>query len=160
LIELRKAQEAAEVEKILSDPELLERIAEDGCPELSIPFDGQQCYMMIYSENKPIGVWCLYPVNGSTLNIHCNILSKHRKHGKKAGALIVNWFYRDAPDQYVKLNAEIPIIYPDVYAFTKRFGFKDEGVNRKSISKGGQIIDQWRLGLTKIEAKKFVEEEL
>ena len=156
---LRKAESADEVSQILRDPEIFERIAEDGqtLEDMEIPFDESQCYMLIEVEDMIIGVWCLYPANSSTLNIHCNILKDYRQHAEEAAKLIVKWFAEESPSQYIKLNAEIPVIYPDVYFFTKKFGFLDEGINRQSICKNGGIIDQWRLGLTRGEAVDFLE---
>ena len=158
-LRLNRSENADEIARILKDPEIFSRIAEDGIEpwEYEIPIDGHQCYMMIYADNEPVGVWNLYPVNTSTLNIHCNILKQHRIHAMEAGRLIVHWFAHNAPKQYVKLNAEIPQIYPDVYHFTKKFGFQDEGMNRNSIMKFGKIVDQWRLGLTKQEAIEFLK---
>ncbi len=153
MITLERAKTVHQVEIILKDDEIFNRIAEDGhdVESYKIPFDGNQCYMLILLDEKPIGVWCLYPVNTSTLNIHCNILKEFREHGMEAGRLIVKWFAENT--QYYKLNAQIPMIYPDVYHFTKKFGFTDEGIDRASICKDGQFIDQWRLGLTRDEAQ-------
>jgi RimJ/RimL family protein N-acetyltransferase len=158
MITLKQAESVEEVDLILRDPELFDRIAEDGIKNYQTPFDGHQRYMMIMKGDTPIGVWNLYPVNTATLNIHCNILAPHREHGKLAGHLILDWFVNDCPDQYQKLNAEIPKIYPEVYHFTKNFGFQDEGINRLSISKNGQLVDQWRLGITRQEVAESIRE--
>ena len=158
MIYLKKAESVEEVEPILKAPELFDRIAEDGISsdDYEIAFDGHQRYMMIMRDDMAIGVWNLYPVNSVTLNIHCNILEQYRDHGKEAGRLILKWFVNECPKQYQKLNAEIPVIYPEVYHFTKNFGFVDEGVNRKSIKKDGVLVDQYRLGTTMDEVKEFI----
>lgn len=155
---LQQAVSVDEISIILKDPEIFARVAEDGIDinNYMIPMDGHQCYMMVYLDTIPIGVWLVYPDNSSTLNIHCHILEPYREYGKIAGKLIIEWFVNDAPEQYVKLNAEIPFIYPEVYHFTKKFGFMDEGINRFSVKKDGNIINQWRLGLTKAEAVNFL----
>ena len=159
MLYLKQAESVEEVDRILKDPELFDRIAEDGhsIDGYESPFDDRQRYLMIMDDDQSIGVWNLYPANHSTLNIHCNILEAHREHGKGAGRLILEWFVNEAPDQYQKLNAEIPVVYPEVYHFTKGFGFSDEGVNRQSIMKGGVLTDQYRLGVTKPEVVKFLE---
>lgn len=158
MITLKKAETIEEVEQILKDPEIFDRIAEDGhlTEDYEIPFDDHQCYMMLMLEEQAIGVWNLHPLNMVTLGIHCNIIKKYRKHKKEAGRLIVDWFVNDCPIQYQKLNAEIPVVYPEVYHFTKKFGFSDEGINRLSIVKNGELVDQYRLGLTREEAKRFL----
>lgn len=159
MISLRRAEDVQEVDYILKDAEIYARIAEDGisAEEYVTPFDESQRYMMIMLDDMIIGVWSLYPVNSSTLNIHANILKDYREHGKDAGLLILEWFVNICPKQYQKLNAEIPVIYKDVYYFTKSFGFKDEGINRLSIKKNGIIVDQYRLGISKDEVVEFLE---
>ena len=158
MIHLAKAEKKEDVLPILTDKEIFGRISEDGhdLSEFELPFDGTQCYMLIMIDDLIIGVWCLYPQNKSTMIIHCNILKPYRQHGKEAGRLLVEWFAEECPSQYFKLNAEIPVIYPDVYHFTKKFGFVDEGVNRASVLKYGKLVDQWRLGLTRDEARQFM----
>ena len=158
MITLKQAANVEEVDAILRDPELFSRIAEDGIEDYVTPFDGNQCYMMLMKGDLAIGVWNLYPVNTVTLNIHCNILEEHREHGKEAGRLILEWFVTQCPEQYQKLNAEIPFTYPEVYHFTKNFGFQDEGINRLSISKKGLLVDQWRLGITRQEVANLIRE--
>jgi len=157
LITLRKAENVEEVDAILRDPELFARIAEDGqWDDYETPFDGHQCYLMIIKDDEAVGVWNLYPVNTVTLNIHCNLLKNHRGLGVDASVLILEWFLTECPEQYEKLNAEIPVIYPEVYYHTKKFGFVDEGINRQSIMKNGVLVDQWRLGATKGEVSDFM----
>lgn len=153
MISLRRAVTAEEVSPILKDEEIFARIAEDGHSADGYNISMDNCFMLIVKDNIVIGVWCLYPVNKTTLNIHCNVLKDYREHGKEAGRLILEWFSTECPEQYQKLNAEIPIIYPEVYHFTKSFGFRDEGINRTSIMKNGKIVDQWRLGITREEAR-------
>ncbi len=156
MITLQRAKEISEFDWILKDPEIFERIAEDGMMpnDLDIPLNDHQCYQLVVVDGETIGVWCFYPVNCSTLNIHANILKKHRKeHASEAVRLALTWFAEHSPDQYVKLNAEIPVIYEDVYRYTKKAGFTDEGLNRLSIMKKGVLVDQHRLGLTRDEAK-------
>ena len=156
MIFLKEAESVEEVDFILRDSELFARISEDDITDYETPFNGHQSYMMIMKDKQPIGVWNLDPVKSSTLNSHCNMLKEHREHGKQAGTLILSWFLTDCPKQYQKLNAEIPFIYPEVYHFTKNFGFKDEGVNRKSIMKSGVLVDQYRLGITKEEVRQIL----
>ena len=159
MITLNTNPSTASVEAVIKDPEIFGRIAEDGhdLESYKITHNESQCFFTLESEGAVIGVWILYPANKSTLNIHCNILKEHREHGKEAGRLILEWFVNNAASNYKKLNAEIPVIYPEVYHYTRAYGFKDEGINRASIMKGGALVDQFRLGLTRDEAAKYLE---
>ena len=62
-------------------------------------------------------------------------------------------------DRINKLIAEIPVWYPDVYHFSLKNGLTDEGINRSSILKNGEFIDQHRLGITKEEAKSCLQQQ-
>lgn len=158
MITLREPADDEEINKIICEPELFNRISEDGADNIKYKFErSNEFVLVIDKDGEAIGAWILHPENKTTLNIHCNILKEHREHGKKAGALILEWFVNDCHENYRKLNAEIPICYPKVYHYTRSFGFKDEGVNRKSIVKSGILTDQYRLGLTRQEAAKYLE---
>lgn len=159
MIHLVRSNDAEEVEKVLRDPEIFGRISEDGHKVDDYKVDMSNCYLLIMNGEEIIGVWCLYPLNRSTLTLHCNIIKQYREHGKEAGRLILKWFSDESPEQYQKLNAEIPMCYPEVYYFTKSFGFEDEGINRLSISKQGQLVDQWRLGITRDEVVSLFKRE-
>jgi hypothetical protein len=101
---------------------------------------------MIEVDGLDIGFWTLHKHDEATLMIHANILQEHRKHGLKAGHMVVDWFNREAPEQFDKLLAEIPTIYPDVYRFTKKFGFMDAGTG-EPITKKGETVSQYLLEL-------------
>ena len=155
---LRQTQNKEDIFNLLSDPELFKRVAEDGVIFGGFDFEiGSDIYFIIEVEDVPIGYWLLHPDNGSstTLMIHAHILKQHRKHAYDAGCQIISWFINGNDDNIQKLVAEIPVIYQDVYHFTKKFGFQNEGINRKSIMKGGELTDQYRLGITKSEAKTW-----
>jgi hypothetical protein len=68
------------------------------------------------------------------------------------------WF-DTLPDQCIKLVASIPFCYENVYNASKRVGFIDEGVNRKSYRKHGKVWDQWNIGLTRDEIKGLCDEQ-
>jgi hypothetical protein len=134
------------VDSIIKDPELFGRISEDGVDPDTYEVSAGSVYYLIYKGDELAGVWDLHHVNSVTVQIHANILKQHRDCAMEAGWLIVDVFDKS---RYQKMIAEIPFMYPDVYHYTKKFGFLDEGVNRLSIMKQGRIISQWRLGLTK-----------
>ena len=153
LITLKRSEDKDEIEQIVKDPEIFARISEDGHDIDSYNISMDNCYLLVCLDERAIGVWCLHPANSSTLMIHLNMLKEFRNYGKEAGALIVQWFVETCPQQYQKMNAEIPMTYPEVYHFTKNQGMVDEGINRKSIMKAGELVDQWLLGITRKEAE-------
>lgn len=141
------------VMEILKDEELFNRIAEDGIRYSEYYPPSDHTYLGIVKDDLVIGFWWLHIDNGSTINIHCNIIKEHRKHGIEAGWLFLDYVYNEFPEDIQKLNCKIPATYPDVYNFTKKFGFKDEGLDRKSIMKNGALVDRHILGITREELK-------
>ncbi len=142
-----------QVMEFLSDPELFKRIAEDGIQYSDYYPPEDHIYLGIIEDEKLIGFWWLHPENSTTMEIHCNILKEYRQHGVEAGWLFLGHVYKDFPESVQKLNCKIPVIYKDVYNFTRKFGFTDEGIDRKSIVKGGELVDQYILGITREEIK-------
>ena len=97
------------------------------------------------------GLYCLHPHNKVTLEIHAFILPEHRKEQSiKTGKEILKWIYKEC-EQYKKIIAQIPALYPNVKKFCLKQGFQLEGINRLSHLKNGELVDQWLLGITRDE---------
>lgn len=160
MISLKQAESAEEAAIILKDPEIFHRITEDGqlIDDFIIPFDEHHLYLMIILDDTPIGLYNMHPNNLTTLTLHCNILKKYRDYANIAGHLFYDWILSECPEQFQKFITEIPVIYPEVYYYTKRFGFKDEGMNRLSTKKNGEYVDQWRVGITKQEIVSWLQQ--
>jgi len=141
----------AQAKEILKDRELWERISEDGLSYKEYKVPDYNVYLGIQVDDKLIGLWWLEFECSSSINIHINILKEHRKHAFDAGNLFLSHFKDNFSEQFQKLNCKIPVIYKDVYNFTKKFGFQDEGLDRLSIVKNGELIDRYILGITRGE---------
>ena len=139
------------VKHILLDEELFERFTEDGIvySGYAVP-DG--LYLGIFKDDNIIGFWALDSETSSTIGIHCNVLKKYREHSMEVGTYFVDYIFRTYENIH-KLNAKIAVIYPDVYKFTKKFGFKDEGLDRLSFAKNESLHDRHILGLTREDYK-------
>lgn len=127
-----------------------DEISEDDAPKF-YPDVVHECWLGIYEEDadnneKLSGIYRIHELNGVTWQIHALMID--RENAKESGRLALQWCY-DFGVQ--KLIAEIPVIYPNVYHFTKHQGFQDEGINRKSFKKNGEIVDCYRLGITREE---------
>lgn len=135
------------VKHLLADPELFERFTE-GAQAYEGYIVPNGLYLGIFQADEIIGFWALDSETSSTIGIHCNVLKRHREHSMEVGRYFVDYAFRTYPDVH-KLNAKIATLYPDVYNFTKKFGFKDEGIDRKSFTKEGELFDRYILGLTR-----------
>ena len=104
------------------------------------------------------GLYCLHPHNKSTLEIHAFILPEHRKeHSLDTGKAVLKWILNESPKQYEKVIAQVPFLYTNVKDFCLKNGFQIEGVNRLSHKKNGKLINQWLLGITREEIKRFLK---
>lgn len=136
-----------QVKYILRDEELFSRVSEDGMKHSDYVPLMNKMYLGIFTDNTLIGYWSVEAENSITVNIHCNVLKQYRaKHSSEVGQYFVDYIFSKY-EKIQKLNCKIPVIYPDVYAFAKKLGFKDEGIDCKSVMKGGNIVDRHNLGL-------------
>jgi hypothetical protein len=158
IMELKPLIDPELIKFIITEPELWSRLKEDGSnPDAYEPnMSPTSLYLGIYVEDLLIGLFSFHQKNLSTIDIHANILKDYRKlYAKEAGRLAIAYFAYNTHNTVQKLVAEIPVIYKDVYHFSLNNGLVDEGINRKSILKDGQLVDQHMLGITKEEAQNL-----
>ena len=120
-------------------------ISEDDAPEF-IPDVINEYWIGIYAEGLA-GIYRIHQITSVCYQIHAFMIDRTQK---ESGVIILKWCVDNIEDMQ-KLIAEIPVIYPNVYGFTKNQGFRDEGINRHSFTKNGKIHDQHRLGITRDE---------
>jgi RimJ/RimL family protein N-acetyltransferase len=148
------------IASIMTTPDIWDTIAEDGSniDDFSADCDGE-CWVLMTVDNDVIGAYNLHPHNSVTLEIHAHVLPEYRNaYSGDTGTAILQWFLDNSPNKYEKIIAQIPVIYDNVKRFTCSFGFQEEGVNRLSYKKNGNIIDQWLLGITRTEIEDFLHE--
>lgn len=150
------------IKSVLTDPEMWERIKEDDnvLEEFIVPEDDKLLWLGVHTDDGLAGLFFIHNVNLTTIQLHAHILEPFRKkYAKEAGKLVITYFANEMSDRIQKLIAEIPVCYPDVYHFSLNNGLKNEGLNRRSMLKNGEYIDQHRLGITKQEAKSWLQQQ-
>ena len=150
------------VKSILTDSEMWARIKEDDneLEAFEVPDNDELLWLGIYTDDGLAGMFFIHNLNLSTIQLHAHILEPYReKYAKEAGKLVITYFAHVMSDRINKLVAEIPVCYPDVYHFSLKNGLKDEGINRASILKDGEFMDQHRLGITKQEAIEWLQQQ-
>lgn len=149
------------VKSILTDHEMWVRIKEDDndLEDFTVPDNENLLWLGIYTDDGLAGLFFIHNLNLTTIQLHAHILEPFRKkYAKEAGKLVITYFAHEMSDRINKLIAEIPVCYPDVYHFSLNNGLKDEGINRASILKNGEFMDQHRLGITKQEAQSWLQQ--
>lgn len=161
-MKLEPIQDAEIVKEILTDPEMWARISEDDndIEVFTVPISEGILWLGVYTDDGLIGLFYIHDINFTTVQLHAHILEPYRKqYAKEAGRLVIAYFANEMSDRINKLIAEIPVCYPDVYHFSLNNGLKDEGINRQSTLKNGEYMDQHRLGITKEEAKSWLQQQ-
>lgn len=159
---LEYTKDAEIITKILFDESIWDRSCEDGQSQenFMLPSSDDWVWCLFKDEDVNIGAFCIHPVNNTTVKVHIHVLGQYReKQAYECGVMIISWFANSAPKNINKMIAEIPVIYPDVYHYTKKFGFSDEGLNRESHTKNGKIHDQYMLGITRSEAQTWEQRQ-
>ena len=139
------------VESFMAIPEIWVTIAEDGqIKENFKAYCESECWLLMMDDKEFVGMYNLHAHTSVMVEIHAHVLPKYRaKYSQATGTTVLQWIIDET--KYEKVIAVIPTIYENVKRFTCSFGFKEEGVNRHSYMKNGEIVDQWLLGITRDE---------
>lgn len=151
MITVERTYDVALINKIMFDPAIWDCIAEDGQIQDDFEPDvDNECWLLMAVDHAPIALYNIHALNTVTAQIHAHVLPEYRKqHSKETGKLALQYILKNS--DYQKIVAVIPETYENVKKFTLSFGFVEEGVSRKSIMKGGKLLDQWILGATRSE---------
>lgn len=144
---IRQTKDYEMIKKMLIvDKELYERISDDYTDiEKYDPsksdwlgwFDGDECKALL----------SIHEENAVVLNVHIHIPAKHRGKGSfMMGNSLLKHLEKNCLKRFVKINAKIPELYPDVIRYAEKNGFEVEGIDRKSYIRDGKIYDRFMLG--------------
>ena len=152
---VERTKDKSIISKILNDDDIFNAIAEDGCKkgEFDPDVDGEIWVSVVHGEL--MGVCNFHAINKITIQGHIHILKKHRKHSLLAANSIYRWLLDNSG--FLKLNVEIPSCHINVMKYCKAIGFSLEGLNRLSYLKGGKVLDQVLLGITRSEIEDFLK---
>lgn len=143
--------------KLMSDPELFERISDDNCksPDFNISFGDSDVIYGCFHNGELSGVVNYTPESSVTVDVHCNFVESKRDYALELVKMTVVDLFKTYKS-ISKVNACVPVCYPDVIGFCFKFGLITEGIDRKSILKGGKLLDRMRLGATRNEIERFL----
>lgn len=135
--------------ELLTHPEIFQRIKEDGATEKDIRKCRNSDHLFIgnFLGAQLIGVWWLIPLTCTTIDLHTHIRPEFREHKYDCWQGCLNVMAGTLPSLH-KVQARIPKVFPEVYAYAKNNGMKDEGTERESKLINGVFHDQWIVGAT------------
>lgn len=145
------------VRQVMLIPEIWDRAAEDGISQEDFypGFDSLSHWLLCKEEDKIIGIILLHHDNSTTLKLHPYLRREHYSLGREMMKSFYKWFIENTSIH--KLIVSMPENQKKTYNFAKKVGFKDEGFNRESYLKNGEIYGQYNLGITRKEVEQWVQ---
>jgi len=157
----KRLYDAELIQDFLTDPELWELISESGqkTEGFVVPINDSIHWVGLYDKDLLFGILVIHATTVTTGIVHINILKQYRsKYSTIAGLNCMDYMLYNT--EFNKFNTEVPVIYPNVINYLKRFGFKNEGINRLSINKNNMIVDQKSFGITREELFQTMDDML
>ena len=139
------------VERIFKDPEIYERISDDGSPDL-VDFDIKPALeheLFYFLSPHPDMVFQYSPLNAIMFEVHANVLKESRNLALPKAIETVEYMFENTDCE--KIVAYTPDKFKDVLAFCLKVGFLKEGFLTKAYLKNGEIYDINVMGLRKGE---------
>lgn len=148
MIKIERCRDIEYIKSVMFSDEMWERCANDYSVKHQMLEKMTCVWLKCYKDGKAMGLATVRAIDEVCVSVHIHILKENRgKHTIEIGRNILSWIKENANSRIQKLTTSIPVIYKDVIRFAHHLGFKDEGINRKSIMKNGKLIDRLNLGL-------------
>jgi|GEM_PF-3008172 len=158
---LRRTLRMGRVREILTHPAIYPWITEDGAPEPTEfePVDDDLIhYVEVFKRiegggETSVGVYMLMPLYQRCMEIHTNILPQgYGQVAHEAIHLLQAYAFAGTDPLADKLVSRVPEDNRRALSYaTVTAGFQVEGVNRASYLRGGKLLDQTWVGLTRAE---------
>lgn len=146
---VERSHDMATVRAILSHPAVWPHIHDDGATEPD-PLDHEGLIWLMVSNPEPTGCFLFHAHNSVTFEVHtCLTPALWGPKAREAARLAREWIFTNTSAQ--KLITHVPAYNAVALRFALHNGFVREGLNRASFLRGGELLDQHLLGLTKKE---------
>jgi RimJ/RimL family protein N-acetyltransferase len=144
------------IRSIITHPKLWPYLSDDNspAPEDWQPIRHEALWYVVVREietdaaGELLGLWMFVPQNSICWEIHTALLpSAWGERGQLASRLLAGWLWKNTPCRRVVTN--VPASNGLALHFAHQAGMKIYGINEASYLKGGKLLDQICLGLTK-----------
>ena len=157
MISLEPTNDMLKVRGIVTSPDIWERISDGIDSDKYYPStDNTNQWLLVLNEDDIIGVIYVHCDTSCSIGFHPYLREKYRDYGREMIKAFFEWFIESIPVEYVKINVIIPECFPSVINFSKKVGFKNEGVSRNSYTRNGDIFNRVMLGITRDEVAEWV----
>tara|TARA_R110000803_G_scaffold210685_4_gene283233 strand:- start:4714 stop:5157 length:444 start_codon:yes stop_codon:yes gene_type:complete len=145
---ITETKDIDKIKHVLCDPEIYDRIADDGAPALEDFEPIPPCDGVYYlTDENNIGIVFFHWKNHITLEGHVQILKAHRNDAMEFSKKALQWAWDNT--QAMKIVVTIPEIYKDVLKFVEKHGFVYEGLSKGSYLKNSVLYSLVYMGLSR-----------
>jgi len=151
-IGVRPTTDLDAVRKIQVNPDVYDKLADDGFPPSWAykPFEHEGVIYLLCEENdEAVGVITFTAESSSVVDSHIAFLPNRSGNAVEFARQSADWIFENT--DYIKIVGKTPFCNRHAHIFALRVGFKDEGINRESYVKDGEVYDMWYTGITKGE---------
>ena len=147
---IERTRDMETVNAIMKDPAIWPHIHEDGAQDY-MPIDHEAFnWLLVKDGDEVLGVFLVHPRGAACSEMHTCLLPKcWGKRAACAAQLLAHWVFTNTPCQ--KLITSVPAYNRVALHFALAGGGREEGINRASFLRNGEMIDQIMLGMTKQE---------
>lgn len=152
-MQLYRTRDMELVGSIVSHPAIWPHIHDDATAEFEPIPDLEATHWMLVNDGEPAGVFLVHAHSTYCYEMHTCLLP--RTWGAKASEaaqMLLRWAFEETDCR--KMITAVPAYNRAALRFAKAGGMTQEGVNRQSSMRNGELVDQIMLGITKQEWKK------
>lgn len=147
---LERTYDMAVVRQIVMHPAIWPHVHEDGTGDDWQPVAIDGFIWLLVSDPEPLGVFLVHQRGACSYEMHtCLLPESWGPRAAHAAQLLLKWAFTELHCR--KMITAVPSYNRAALRFAKAGGMTQEGVNRASFLRGGQMVDQIMLGITKEE---------
>ena len=151
MIYFERSKDYALIRGILTQPSIWRHISDDFSPEPDEyrPIESESIwYVMVWDGNELLGLWMFHPHNGICWEVHTALLPDAYGDRARAAAIgMTKWMWRNTPCR--RIITHVPANNRLALRFAIEAGMEVYGTNPASFQKGGKLIDQICLGISR-----------
>ena len=156
MIHIERSKDYALIRGIMTHEAVYRHLTDDYSPPAADyrPIEHEMVwYLVVWDGNELLGLWMLVPQNGICWEIHTALLpDAWGERGRRAAALAQAWIWENTPCRRIITN--VPADNRIAYRFAVAAGMEVYGTNEASFLKGGRLLDQICLGISKPDIER------
>ncbi|HEX3941583.1 MAG TPA: hypothetical protein VHX11_08895 [Acidobacteriaceae bacterium] len=139
------------IRRVITDPQLYPRMSDDfSPPPAAYEPPKEATFIEVRDGEELLGYFGLIEENAVCWKVHtCLLPSTWGPRAKQASREFIAWLWQNTRCQ--RLITDVPSDNRLALRFAKQGGLTEYGINPKSFSRGGVLLDQFCLGISKPE---------